>query len=367
MILEFKTSVFKELLGKAMKAVTASRLLPITGLVGITVQGNYLLLETYDGYNKLTIFGTLPKEYPDAYAVVDAQQLNALISKLTADNLKLEFNQAYLGVKAGNGSYKFDIALEDGTNPVKFPFYQEIEAADNLDAHGAKLSELMLLQTMNESAVAKTTEVISITGAYIGPEVGMITTNAFVACVLNIVPFEDLGRNILLNYSTIKLFSALKDEDISYAIVGDLIVVSDSGASIIGKLMPEVVDYPVERIMKFFQNDFQSAMNLDKNALVKALERLNIFVDTIDKNVIKVHVTEKVVTLTSLSSNAVEVIELANPENILEDEFLVDFSSLESQVKATQDNTITIYYGSESAIVIVDALSSHVVALSVEE
>lgn len=366
MILDVKTEKLKKLLSKAMKCVTNSKLFPITGLLGIYVYQGTIQLITHDGYNTIYTRDSILDTTAEGYVVVDAGSFNALILKLSADSVKLEFKEGYLEVKAAgaknNGSYKFDIAYEEG-QVVMFPDgYQGFEEENVTHNFEINYKDLILALNLNEAAVAKTSEVVAYTGAYFGHN-KIITTNAYVACITHKNLFE---IPLLLNYSTLKLLPILApfegSEVIGCILTKDKICFYDDNSEVFGSLMSQVLDFPGKETVSFLELGFAGTCKIQKAELIEALDRLNIFITPFDKNIIELDFKKDSLTLRSLTSNAIEKIAIQTSAEVL---CKTDFFHLKSQVESAQHEVVTLKFGNDVAIALEEPLATHIISLAV--
>ena len=353
-MLILKTPTLKMILGKAMKAVSNQKLLPITGLLGIETKGGYLYMYSYDGNNSLTT--KVKVEYDkEHYVAIDANTFNALVQKVTAEEITLKFEESYLNVVAGGGNYKFDVAMEENV-VVKFPSYPQ-NITQPTETQVVKTEDLELALILNQSAVAQTSEMVAITGAYFGEKI--ITTNGYMACITNLKVFKE---PVLVKYSTLTLLNTLVGSTVTTAVVDGKLIMFDDSTFVVGELLPYVKEYPVETMMNFAKLPFKSEIKLAKKDLLSALDRLNIFISDFDKNILEVVVNTTSFDLRSLSSSAHEELGFA-VEAITPTNFKIEYDYFKSQVSSTKDEILTIKFGNPSAIAIVEKNATHIIAL----
>lgn len=355
-----KTTILKQLLSKAMRAVKNDKLLPITGLIGIsTFEDGYIQLNTYDGNNLVAVSKEVGCNI-NSYVVVEASSFNTLINRLTSEEISLEFKDKFLEVKSGKGTYKFDVAFEDNGSVVEFP---QIDApVDNFNE--IPLKELMYAITVNEASVSKTFEQVEIVGAYFGEM--LITTNGYLACLTNVNLKEVFGKPLLFNYNTLKLLPIFEgNEKISVAVEDNKVCLYSDDSIIIGNLIPSAERYPAEALLTFLQKDYSFKVEVNKSKLLDALNRLNIFVKPYDKNLIKLIIEEGFLTLKSLTNNAEDSIQVTGEYEDFT--FNVDYDYLKSQVSSCYGENIILGFGKETAIILFDGVATHVISIDMEE
>jgi DNA polymerase III sliding clamp (beta) subunit (PCNA family) len=351
-MIKIKTNTLQKLLTKVLKAVSNNKLLPITSLVGIkTSKEGVLTLVAYDGGNFLKV-STSIDFHEDKYVAINADSFYALVSRLTSDDITLDFTQDYLKVNSSGSNYKFDIAYEEGS-VVKFP---EFEVDINNPTASIQLADLELALTLNKPAAATTSELISITGAYFGDKI--VTTNGYMACITN----KKLFNNpLLLTYNTLNLTSALSGEKVKVGVGTKIWFMDDNGTLIVGDPMPQVNDYPLVKVLEFLETDSVGTFKIAKKDVIQSLDRLTIFVLDFDNNVIEAEITETQLMLKSLKNSAVEVIKLTGPHTPFK--FKIDYGYLKTQIASLKDEVVEVKYGSQSSISLVEKEATHVVAL----
>jgi DNA polymerase III sliding clamp (beta) subunit (PCNA family) len=350
-MVKLKTNLFQKALSKAMKAVSNNKLLPITSLIGIkTIKEGYLFLMAYDGNNYLET-GFPIETFEDKYVAVNANSLYALASRLTSEDVNLEFTQDYLKVSSGGSNYKFEIATEEG-KVVVFPTFN----AQFVETKEIPLKDLELALTLNKPAAAETSELVSITGAYFGDKI--VTTNGYMACITHRKLFNN---PLLLTYDTLNLISALNGEKAVVSIGTKIKVTDNNGTMFIGEPMSQVNDYPLAKVLQFLDVDNKGSFVVAKKDVIQALDRLNIFVNDFDKNVIELEVKEGEFVLKSLASSAIETLKLSNKN--IPTKFKIDYGYFRSQVASLKDDVMTVRYGNTSSIMLVEKDANHIIAL----
>lgn len=353
-MLLIKTNKLQSLLNKVMKAISNNKLLPITSLIGIkTTKEGHLLLQSYDGNNYLQTL-TTTDYYEDNYVAINANSFYGIVSRINQESITLEFTPKYLLLKTSGSNYKFDIAYEED-KVVTFPTYEQQEATEVI----IDLKDLELALNLNKAAAAQTSELVSITGAYFGDKI--VTTNGYTACLTNKKLFS---KPLLLSYNTINLISALNGEKVKVSVSNKITFTDNEGTTIIGEPMPQVDEYPLQKVLSFLEASCTGTFNVSKRDLLQSLDRLNVFVDIYDKNILDAEVTETEFILKGKNSGAVETFKLTgtNPPA----KFKVDYGYLRSQVSSLISEVVTIKYGNPSLIIIEEAAAHHIIALVAE-
>ena len=350
-MLKLKTNKLQSLLNKVMKAVSNNKLLPITSLIGIkTTKEGHLLLQSYDGNNYLQTL-TTTDYFEDNYVAINANSFYGIVSRINQEFITLEFTQKYLLLKTSGSNYKFDIAYEED-KVVTFPTYKTTETTEVT----VDLKDLELALDLNKAAAAQTSELVSITGAYFGDKI--VTTNGYTACLTKRKLFS---KPLLLSYNTINLISALNGEKIGVSIGNKITFTDTEGTTIIGEPMEQVNEYPLQKVLSFLETSMVGTFNLSKKDLLQSLDRLNVFVDVYDQNILHAEVTETEFTLKGSNSGAVETFKLTGTNAPAK--FKIDYGYLRSQVSSLISEVVTIKYGNPSLIIIEEKDAHHIIAL----
>ena len=166
MKLTINTTLFQELVGKALKGASFNKLLPLTSLLCMTCEGGKFELRTTDGSNYLYI--THDFEGENFGAVVPADVFGKLISKLTCDTTTLEKENGVLTV-IGNGKYSIELPLDENGSEIDYQnplANMEYKSATNT----IKVSDIAQILTVAKPALATTMEILAILGI-------IVTTN----------------------------------------------------------------------------------------------------------------------------------------------------------------------------------------------
>ena len=357
MKITIKTEKLKDMVSRAVKGVGNNKLIPLTSLMAIEVTNNRLTLITTDATNYLYVVDDKIVA-DDFYAVVDANTFSKLVSKMTCENIVLEINkEAILNVK-GNGNYKIELPLDENGEAIKYP-----DPIVNLDLSNATESVInrttvqVILETI-KPALAVTLENPCYTGYYVGDHV--VATDTYKIASMNVKLF-DTPR--LVSPELFDLLSVMTEEKINVSMTDTDVVFSTPSCIVYGKFMEDIEDYAVDAITDLVNTEFESHCSVPKNAILQLLDRLSLFVGPYDKNAVHLTFTRDGLQVSSKAVNGVEIIDYVSSENFKDFTCAIDIQMLTQEIKAIQSDSITIYYGVDNSIKMVDGNITIVVAL----
>jgi len=353
MELTIKTQKLQEMVSKAVKGASNNKMIPITGLMAITLKNNVLTLMTTDATNTLKVLenGIDGDEF---YAVVQADIFSKLISKTTTETITLTLKENSLQVKS-NGTYSIELPLDEEGNLIKFPEYK---FDDTVEKNTINLSTIKTILNANKAALAQTMEIPVLTGYYFGDTV--LSTDSYKVCSTDIKVFPN---RVLLPADLVELLAIMDEEKITVHQSGSKILFTTKNVIIYGTELDGIDDYPVEAIQAYLQTEFNSVCKLPKTALLNVLDRLALFVSTYDKNGIYLTFTDDSLIISSKKSNGIEVIKYQANENFQPFTCCIDIELFRSQIAAQEGEVVELWYGHDKAIKMVSEKITQIVAL----
>lgn len=361
--MKLKTTLLQSLVARAIKGASMNKMLPITSLMAIELKDNKLRLTTTDGTNYLYV-GEDKVEGDDFYVVVTADIFAKLVAKMTCEYISIDidhnFNKgAVTGglTVVGNGTYSLEIPLDEDGEMVKYPDPAKAEL-NTIDCGEIKLSTVKYILATAKSALAQTNEIECYTGYYVGDSV--IATDTYKICNVDIKLFN---KPALVRAETFDLLDTFIDESIEYERANDVIVFKSGNDCIYSPLMDSIDSYQVDAIMSLVETDMPSVCSVSKVAMMQLLDRLSLFVSPYDKNGIYLTFTRTGMQVDSKKANSTEVVEYKSSENFQNFTCCIDIEMLRTQIKSTVNDLLTIRYGDNSAIQIVDGNTTQVIAL----
>ena len=356
--MKIKTEILKEMVSKAIKGASNNKMIPISSLIGIEYLDDTLTLMTTDGSNQLRVIETevslgITEKQDNFYTIVNADLFAKLVGKTTKEYIELDNNENYLDFK-GNGNYKLDIAINEEGEMVKFP---DIKSKDLKNPISISIEKLKTNLNILKPSVAKTMELPYLTGIYLSNR--CVATDRQMMCYIQndlleepiLIPSEVVELLDLLEGETVDLY---KEENTLYFITNKIIIV--------GKELEGKNEYPVNQIGEVVNQKYENQVQVNKQELLEVLDRMALFVSDYDKNGVYLDFKKEGLILRSQKSNAEELVEI---KNTIEKEFncLIDIEMLKTQVQNIDDEFVTICYGQEISIKLLNKDTITVISL----
>ena len=157
-----------------VKGASCNRMIPITGLIEIKVEGGVLSLMTTDATNTLKLY---KKDIPgdDFYAVVPIDIFSKLVAKTTAEYISLAVDDGILEI-TGNGSYRMELPLDEEGEPIVFP---SINFDTKVPATYINATSIKRILETNKASLAETMEIPCLTGYCCLPDMIISTEVTF--------------------------------------------------------------------------------------------------------------------------------------------------------------------------------------------
>lgn len=361
MKLSVSTEAMKELVSRASKGVGNQKGFTLTSLMAIQLKDNLLTLITTDGTNYLYVKKD-KVEGDDFYIVVEADKLVKLIGKQSCETLTMTVTGNALEVK-GDGVYRIDIPLDPGTgefvqypDPVaEFDFQEEDRTELNLTSVKAVLNTC-------KASLAATLEVPCYTGYYAGEKV--VTTNNY---ILTSMAVQLFAEDVLVAPEYMDLLDVMTEEKISSWIVGNNIICATSDCIVYGKTMEEIDDFPYAQIDEYMNQEMDSKCKIAKSKILGTLDRISLFVGPYDDNVVTLTFANDGLQIESKQSNGVEVVPYLESENFTPFTCDINIKEFTDELKSYQSDAVSIQYGNDNAIKMVDGNTTFVIALIQED
>lgn len=356
-ILTLSTETFKALVSKAYKGVGNNKIIPLTQLMCIQAKDGVLTIITSDFSNTHYLYVKQAGVDGDFYVTVMAEQFTKLIGKLTCDKITLEVDGTKLKV-SGNGTYFIALQYDEMGNPIQYPDPLAELGTPIEDTQAIASSAVKNILTSLKSSLAITMEYPYLTGYYVGDkicatngdEMGIYNTPVLKQATLvfpivfDLLSFSDVDKISIDRY----------DDGVIVFTAGDIVVYSHE--------MEGIDDYPVEALNNYLNTDMTNTCGLSKNNLLQALDRLSLFVGDMDDNAIKLAFGEKSLHINSLASTGEEdIVYISNKGEAFE--CTVDLTSFINQVKSQSTDTVTIQYGDENVLKLVDTDTVKIISL----
>ena len=367
-MLKIKTTKLQEMLARAVQGASEQKLLPLTNLLAIELKDNKLTLTTTDKVNYLYTIDDV--EGDDFYVCIGVDKFPKLIARFTCEDVTLDLKDRFLEV-VGNGTYQIDIQLDENGEMLRFPNpLAEVENAD-------KIGEVALTTIKNildniRPALAPSDNNndnnVQFQRYFIGNVAGkdeVIATDRNKISALKTSIITD-NKARLISPETMNLLNTFIDETID--IYGaDRKLVFKTAHAILHSVLPTGVElFNAEAIANYLDKDYKSSCKISKVAILQVLERISLFVESLDNGVILLSFNDKELTISSRKNDGLEVIPYLECKNAEAFSGIVLLDRLRTQIKSQTGDSIDIFFGEERALKFIDNDSTFVVALGSE-
>lgn len=362
MELNIKTAVLQDMVARSIKGVGNDKLMPITTKMAIELKDNILTLTSTDYTNYLYVRKADVKG-DDFYIVIEADKFSKLISKLTCENVSIKVEDAAVVVK-GNGIHKIEIPLDESTGEfITFPnpaASLELSVEDEVEVN---LTTLKLIVDSCKSSLAVTFEDPQYTGYYVGDRV--ITTDRQTIAGLNKELLPE--KQILLYPKFMELVNVLSAEKVKLYVFDQNVVIDTPDCSIYGKLMEGVESFEADIISTLLDTELDNTCVVNTAALLGVLDRASLFIGQYDNSAIKLDFTSEGLQVESVKADSCELIPYIKEVSNEPFSCHVDATLFEQLLKAYSNESVTIEYGDDSAIKLVDGDMTFVLCLLADD
>lgn len=362
MKVQLKTSTLQDLVAKAVKGASNNKLIPITQMMGITVENGKIEIVTTDVTNYLYVSDTVATD--EKFSVtVECETFAKLISKLTCETVEMELSDYALNIK-GNGNYSIELPLDENGSLIQFPDPMKEDKPVDKECN----INLTTIKTILNSAKASLLDPTladsgsCYTAYYVGDKI--ISTNSTTACSIGIKIFDE---PVLISAEMMNLLDVMTEENIKVRFLDKYVMFVTNNCTVYGALLDCVEEFPVDAINKFIDGDFESDCKLSKSALLSTLGRLELFIKPYDKNCLHLVFTKEGLQISSISANSVEIVPYKESNNFKDYLCDIDIEMFTSQIKSQNVEDIHLYYGNDSAIKLEDGNIVNIVALMEDE
>ena len=349
------TTKLQEAVSRVAKGVGNNKLLPITSLLGIESSDGSLCLTATDGTNYLYI-KTDGIEGDDLNITIPADVFIKLIGRMTSDETVLTLNEGTLTV-SGNGKYTIELPLDETGNLIKYP---DPATSITINDRASSISKSVVDAVIEsiKPALATTFENPCYTGYYAGDRI--TATDTYKIASLDAKLFDE---PVLVSPAFLDLLSVMSQEEIKTYVDGNKVLCDTDDCRVYGVFMNGIEDYAIDAISGLVDTEYDSMCVVPKQNLLQLLDRLALFVSPYDKNAVTLTFTQEGLLVSSKASRGTELIEYARVENFADHKCSIDIEMLRQEVKAMPSEQITIYYGSDTTIKLVDHAVTVIIAL----
>ena len=352
MKLTIGTQRFQALLNKAVKGAGNNKLIPMTNLIAIKLSEGVLTLTTTDATNYFTL---IEKEVSgdEFYVAVQVDLLARLVSKMTCAEVTLEVTESALEV-SGNGKYQIELDLEDDGSLVKLPNPVENFKKETKIGTTDSSTILQIISSV-KPALAIAVDYPWYTCYYVGDRVTATDTYTVADSKNGFLSEPELISPVVMDL--LGLFTG----EISTYVYGDKILFEAENGTVYGTIPSGIEQYDINSIQELVSQEFNSSCTVVKSALLSLLDRIALFVGMYDNGKITLSFGKDGLEVTS--KYATEVIPYTKSDKASDFICQTDVTTLVTQVKAQKGSEITIEYGEDNAIKIIDGDITSVIAL----
>lgn len=351
-MLTIKTTKLQELISKATKGVGNKKDRPITESIAIKVENNILTLVTTDYDNYLYISAEV--ESDDFYAVVNADLFAKLITRITTDSISLDVSDSSLVIK-GNGEHQIPLTIDITTGDiVEYPDpVSEIAEEDKSKIGELGVADIKTIIRAVKPALALTVEMPQYIHYYFGDVVLATDTNK-VGCYRKKIT----DMPILVSAEVMELLDVYtSDQPIVIYSIGNRLLFTGENCTIYGYSMDGIDAFNVTAINSYVNKEYPSSCKLPKQEVLQLIDRLSLFVDVFDEDVVNISFTEDGMEMSSQKSNSVESIPYTESKDLQEVTGRIYLDMLRSQIKAQTGDNIEVYFGDGKSLKLVDQAS----------
>lgn len=349
--IELGTEAFRSAVNKVYRGVGNMVIFMTTLIIGMEGKDGDLVLSGTDrsANIKVTMKKVLPEDV-EFYVNTNAELLKKLIDKTQSATVVLEIKDDRI-VFSGSGDANLEVIFNDEDGGNSLAKISEIKVEGQ--PVNVKRSDLDKFNTYLSGTYPQNIQ----NPVYVGYRVGdnkAMTYNNFGANMVEI----DWDADILLPANIVDLFPVFEDDIIEVTVSGDnKIKLKDSTVEITGALRPEkyLEEYDIKKFERLVFSDlFEGTTILNRSRLAQSIDRLKLFIEKNDDNMVNMEVDGKGIMFITYSQNCVESIDFVENE---EDKIVttsIGIDTLEKALKGIRGENIKVQFGDKGALRIED-------------
>ena len=364
-MLKLKTDLLKKVISNNYKlSEFANPNIEITKYFEIIVKEGKLIIKSTDKLNNLMTITDIEDKEADLRTAIDASLFYNLINKTTTEYVELNIVNNSLNV-VGNGVYEIPIRLDDnGEEAIKLP---EVSYDVNKANKEISFKELSSKISICKTSMPVTLDEPYLNNYYLGDVI--IATNCFkLTAVPNLETMKE--DSIFISEFMGKYLSSLNFEKCKFYVEENNIYFIGEDFVLSGVCDEDLIrQYPLDAAKAILSDKFTSNAMIKRSSLSELLDRLMLFVDPYDRNIININFTKDKMIITSKKNNGSENIEYtkANTNDLVEFNCKVDIVSLKSQIDSLNSEEIELHFGGNDRLIsIKDGDITHILALEEE-
>lgn len=352
--LTIKTSDLQGMVNKVIKGAGNSKFNTLTNLINVVVENGKMSLTTTDSNNYFTIYGNVNSSEEMTFTV-GVEKFSKLVSKMTTENITIKVSDDLITV-TGNGTYKIPIQLDvDGTQ-IKYPKH---EINDPEETGTIKTSVIKNIILHNKPSLAVSMEKPCLTG-YLCTKDSVLSGDQYNICSNKVKTFQ---KTLLVSPIVFDLLSISSEEDISYKVSGNTAIFETPTMKLYAVMMSDAEEYPVDAITSIVDTELTSNCTLPKTTILNILDRLSLFINDDDEFGVYFTFTRDGLKIESMRDAGIESVSYQGSENFQDFTCFASVDSLKRQFNARVEESVKLYYGDDSFLVIKDDTVTQVSAL----
>ena len=356
--MKLKTTDLQSALAKSVRGATNDKSYPITECIGIKDVPSGLMFTTTSGVNYLYVF--MDCEPCEFNITINAEKFTKLISKITKDEVDLTVKDNILYITTVSGEYKIGLELDEKGDPIRFP-----DPAADFDGPDKKikLEDIKSIIQYNKSSLLTEVKSAPCYANYYISKDAVISTDSNRLCK-NLMSLTD--RPLLLSPETVDLLDMMEDPEIKMILGENAVLFRTENVEVYGNLPDGFDSYnkTVNGISKLIDVELTANCKVSRQELLNALDRVGVFVDQkYDKNVVKLEFTKDGIVVTSMSSNASDMVDYFELQNYQEYSCLLNISLFVSLLKSHDTENVSLFFGNDRIVKIIDGSVIQALAL----
>lgn len=367
------TEKLQAMVTEVSHGVGNNKLLPITSMLGIKFNEGKLYLSSFDGANLLRIGSHLGVTDEENYGdvTVNADMFVKLVSKLSdCSDIDIETDgsspilivSAYKGTK-DVGTYKLELPLDENGDIIRY-VDMDAKKGDTTKVDDVYNVSVALINEMIASCKPALATDVSETcyKNYLVSE-KIVATDRTRAVFLDNDGYEEDDKHYLLGRQFVDLLS-LAEEEVSLYIFEDHMYATDGhGLEIVTSSNGDVADFNEKAIQGMLAMKFESMCKVNKSELLNTLNRMALFCNKYENNVIDISFKEDSLVINSLKNSAVEEIDYTEFKDVTPFDIRIDVTLLLTHVKSYASENVELHFGNKTCIKLVDGSVVQIVAL----
>lgn len=364
-MLKIKTTKLQEMLARAVQGASCNRLIPLSTLLALEVKDGKLTITTTDKTNYLYVTEEVAGD--DFYVCVSVEKFPKLIARLTCEDVELDLKDKYLEVR-GNGTYQIEFQLDEDGQMVVFP--TPLSDMTENKVGEVKLATIKNILTNFRPALMVKGNRPQFFNYFVGQVAGkgiLIATDTNKVSALRTTFFTD-GSSRLIMAETMNLLDTMIDDTIDIYADGNKLEFKSEHGVVFGYTPDGLQQFNADKIVEgFIEKEYQSNCKISKAEILQVLDRISIFVDYLDNDVIEIAFKEDGLWIKSRKDNGEEKVPYIECNGFTEFTGIVLLERLRTQIKAQSGDSVIIHFGEQRALKMTDNDAVFITALGSEQ